>query len=148
LFQVLFCSQRFIIRRRAVHFGAISFEGFIELQIGVDFYWCTQKVSTPLQSVSVSVRPSVYMITFDRRVRSWWNFLEFSLINILAERRRWAWLDEPFLSYCKNTDFFLWFSLRISIYHRYRKKLFYHSWINPICYIPFDWEFYELQNGT
>ena len=45
-------------------------------------FLCTQKVSTLLKSVSVSVRPSVYPITSERRVRSWWNFLHSSVSSM------------------------------------------------------------------
>ena len=54
---------------------------------------------------------------------------QYSLMNISVERRRWAWLDEAFLSYCKNTHFSLCFSVGRSTCARFRKKLFYQSQI-------------------
>ena len=38
----------------------------------ISLFWCTQKVSTPLESVSVSVRPAAYTITLHNYIRMCW----------------------------------------------------------------------------
>ena len=80
------------------------------------FFWapflCTQKVSTLLKSVSVSVRPSVYSITLHNYIRFSWNFVHRIVSSISRSSSKMRRIRQEMAELSKKLSFLTRPSLR------------------------------------
>ena len=97
------------------------------------------------------VRPSVYTITFERRVRSGWKFQRSSILIISRSSSKMSLIERALPDLLQKYWFFLWFPMiflwEIGISLLSLEIFLAESIRNHTFYIPFDREFNKLQNG-